>query len=328
VRARLRRLWLAWVALWEGTEHPRTLAIVRVLLGCVMTWDFLEIRRLDLVVALFGSQKIGGLSDAATRHDPPLFYDLFPPTEASATGLHAALVLACLAFTAGFFTRTSALVLLGLWAQFAQIMPASDRGIDTLCRDVLTLFLFARAGDWLSVDAVARTGSPFGDGRPVPAWPRKLLILQIVAMYFLAGIQKTGVHWWPMGHFAALYFILLDPAIGRFDFAWLRGQPWFFLTQVGTVTTIVLQDTYPAVLLLRWARATAHRGGRWRLFLARWSGLEVVWIGFGAMFHVLLAATTELGIFPYAMLALYPAWVHPDAWPRMVDRLRGRAVSA
>ena len=30
------------------------------------------------------------------------------------------------------------------------------------------------------------------------------------------------------------------------------------------------------------------------------------------MFHLALAATTELGIFPWAMLALYPVWLHPD----------------
>lgn len=315
----MKRAWLGWVALWEGTEHPRSVALVRVLLGSVMLFDFLEIARLGLVVALFGVQEVGGLSDAATRADPPLFYDAFPPTAASATALHAALTLACASFTLGLFTRTSALLLLLLWAQFQQIMPASDRGIDTLCRDVLLVFVFARSGDWLALDARIRTGSFFGDGAPVSAWPRRLLVLQLVAMYFLAGVQKTGIHWWPPGWFAALYFILQDPAIARFDFAWLEQQPFFLLTQLGTVGTLVLQDTYPTVLLLRYARATADRGG-WRARLARHAWTEWIWIGLGAVFHLMLAATTELGIFPWAMLALYPAWVHPDDWRRILRR--------
>ncbi|MEQ1507338.1 MAG: HTTM domain-containing protein, partial [Myxococcota bacterium] len=261
---RTRRWWRAWVALWDGVEHPRSLALVRLLLGLVILWDFVEIARLDLVVALFAGQPAGGLSDVATRTDPPWFVDLFGSSALAARGLHAAITFAAASFALGLFTRTSAVVLLLLWAQFARILPAGDRGIDTLCRDVLVIFVFARGGDWLSIDAVRRTGSFWGDGAPIPAWPRRLLILQIVAMYFLAGIQKGGVHWYPMGHFAALYFILQDPAIARIDFRWLAHPPWFQLTQLGSAVTILFQDTYPTVLWLRWLRATADRGGRLR----------------------------------------------------------------
>ncbi len=134
-------------------------------------------------------------------------------------------------------------------------------------------------------------------------------------MYWLAGLQKVGVHWWPPGHYAALYFILLDPAIARHDFTVLPVMPFFRLTQLGALVTILFQDTYPIVLLLRYLRATPERGGRLRAWLARVPWLEWIWIGLGAAFHLILAFTTELGIFPWAMLALYPAWVHPDDWP-------------
>ena len=67
---------------------------------------------------------------------------------------------------------------------------------------------------------------------------RRLMILQLVAMYFLAGVQKTGIHWYPMGHFAALYFILQDPAIAKHDFRWLAHPPWFQLTQLGSAITV------------------------------------------------------------------------------------------
>lgn len=319
----IARAWARWVALWEGTEAPWSLALVRIALGSVMLYDFLRIAQLDLVVALLGSQPAGGLADVATRANPPWIVELLGVSAGAAWALYAALVLAATSFAIGWFSRLSALVLIVASAQFALILPAADRGIDTLCRDVLLIFLFARSGDALSVDAWIRTGRVWGDGAPIPAWPRRLLVLQLVAMYFLAGVQKLGVHWWPPGHFAALYFILQDPAIARFDFHWLARSPWFQLTQLGSVGTLIFQDTYPAVLLIRYAKATAARGG-WRAALAeRFGWTEWVWIGVGAVFHLLLAATCELGIFPAAMLSLYPAWVAPDVWPRLVARARG-----
>jgi hypothetical protein len=322
VTERFSRAWHRWVWLWDGTEAPWSLALVRVLLGAVILYDFLEIARLGLVVALFAPQP-EGLGDAATRADAPWFVDLFGGSPTAAWGLYLAITLSAASFCAGLLTRTSAVVLLFLWAQFAAVIPAADRGIDTLCRDILLIFVFARSGDALSVDAWVATGRVWGRGEPIPAWPRRLLVLQLVAMYFLAGVQKLGLHWWPAGHFAALYFILQDPAIARFDFRWLAHPPWFQLTQLGSVSTLVYQDTYPVVLLIRYAKWTADQGG-WRAVVARRYGwAEWVWIGVGAVFHLLLAVTCELGIFPAAMLALYPAWILPEQWPKLVARWRG-----
>ena len=148
--------------------------------------------------------------------------------------------------------------------QFASVIPYSDRGIDTLLRLVLVLLLFSPAGRTLSVDAWRRTGSVWGDGRDEPAWARRFVIGQIVLMYFGAGTQKVGLTWWPMGHYAALYFALQDPAVAAWDFSFVRRQPWFFLTQVGSLVTMVKQWTYPTVLLLFHWRRNPGTGGRSR----------------------------------------------------------------
>ncbi len=328
----MRSWWDRWVGLWAGVESPRSLGLVRLFLGSCILFDFLQIAWLDLVVALFAPNAVGGLSDALTRTHVPFYYRVAPATAASGIALHAALTALAACFTAGLFTRTSALLLVLGWAQFAVILPAADRGIDTLCRDVLLLYVFAGGGRWLAVDAKWSTGSWWGDGTPVPAWPRRLLMLQIVAMYFLAGVQKVGIHWWPFGRFAALYLVLQDPAIARYDFAWVARTPFFQLTQLGSIVTLLFQDTYPVVLLLRWWKATPERGGRGRALVARFPWLEYVWIGLGLVFHVLLALTTELGIFPWAMLALYPAWLHPDDWAGFArwvrERVTGRPAPA
>lgn len=324
----MKGAWDAWVEAWRGEEHPRSLALVRLGLGACVLFDFAWMAHLGLVTALFAPQSAGGLSDAVSRSAVPLWFRVLPATTASGQLLHAILLVGALSFTLGFFTRTSAAVLVLAWAQFADILPASDRGIDTLCRDVLLLFVFAGGGEWLSLDAWWRTGSIWGDGRPVAAWPRRLLVLQIVAMYFLAGVQKVGIHWWPMGRYAALYLVLQDPAIARYDFSWLARAPFFQLTQLGSLVTVLFQDTYPVVLLLRWWKATPGRGGRGRALVARAPWLEYLWIGLGVVFHLLLALTCELGIFPWAMLALYPAWLHPDEWAGFAAWVRARGQGA
>lgn len=314
-------LWQRWIGFWAELEQPHPLALVRICLGLVVFWDFMEIWHLDLVVPLFGASDIGGLSDSAQRPNPPLAYQLLPATAQGAKLLHAAITVSAFSFLCGLFTRTSALVLLLSWAQFSMVLPASDRGIDTLCRDVLLIFVFAPGGAVWSVDAMIRTGRFSGDGTPVGAWARRLIVLQLVVMYFMAGVQKSGIHWWPMGHYAALYFILQDPAIARYDFSYLEHQPFFFFTQLGSAGTMAFQISYPLVLLWIYYRNTPDRGGRLRAFANRWH-LEWAWIATGAIFHVLLALTTELGIFPYAMLALYPAWLRPQDLDAILERLR------
>jgi hypothetical protein len=145
-----------------------------------------------------------------------------------------------------------------------------------------------------------------------------------VLMYLTAGLLKTGLTWWPMGGFAALYFSLQDPSVAAFDFGWTRNQPYFFFTQIGTATTILYQTTYPTVLLLLFWRRYPHRAGR----IGRWCNqyrVEWLWLIVGAWFHIILGVVMNLGIFPWAMLALYPAWVAPNEWPRMMEWARRRA---
>lgn len=318
---RLQAAWRRWVGFWAEVEQPHALAMVRICLGLVVFWEFMEIWQLDLVVPLFGARDAGGLSDSAQRPHPPLAYLILPATALGAKLLHATITLSAFSFLCGLFTRTSALILLLSWAQFSMVLPAADRGIDTLCRDVLLIFVFAPGGAVWSIDAMIRTGRFAGDGEPVVAWARRLIMLQLVVMYFMAGVQKGGVHWWPMGYFAALYFILQDPAIARFDFTYLETQPFFFLTQVGTAGTVLFQISYPLVFLWIYFRNTPGQPGRLRAFANRWH-LEWIWIATGAFFHVALAVTTELGIFPYAMLALYPAWLRPSDVDAIGGRLR------
>lgn len=317
---RISDLWGRWEAFWDEREHPVALGLVRILFGICLVYDLVHLWALDLVIPLFGVAEVGGFSDALMREHTPLLYRLLPGTEWVGRGHHTVMTLAALCFTAGFFTRTSAAILLFAWTQFVDVQPYADRGIDTLARLALVILMFSRAGEWGGLDAWWRTGSIWGDGAPVSAAPRRLLVFQLVLMYFCAGIQKTGITWWPMGHYAALYFALQDPAVAAFDFSYVRRTPFFQLVQLGAAGTMVYQWTYPVVLLLMYWHRHPERAGRVASFAIRWR-LEWLWIGVGGLFHLILGITMNLGIFPWAMLSLYPVWVKPDGWLAFGRRL-------
>ncbi len=317
--------WTRWAAFWDQREAPWSLALVRISLGLVILADLTTILRLDLVVALFGVGSVGGLSDANVRNAVPWFYDFAPASLGSAWALWGAMTALATTFTLGWFTRSSAFLLMILWAQQAAILPGSDRGIDALCRNILCIFAFSYAGEGLGLDGLWRRWRK-GSALPrIPAWPRYLLVLQLVVMYWMAGIQKVGLEWMPMGDFAALYVILQDPAIAASDFRWMRVQPWYFSTQLATAGTMIWQWTYPIVLLWYWYEHGPVRPGAVRMAARRWH-FKWIWVVVGAFFHVLLAVTMELGIFPWAMMAIYPAFIHPDEWHAGWRRLTRQAA--
>jgi hypothetical protein len=49
-----------------------------------------------------------------------------------------------------------------------------------------------------------------------------------------------------------------------------------------------------------------------------------IYVAFGVAFHVLLALTLRLGIFPYSMLAFFPAFFRPDEIEAFFTKIRVR----
>jgi hypothetical protein len=301
--------WRWWVAVWDRRERPEVLALVRIGVALVLLGDLLQVWRLGLVVPLFAGTDHEGL--VAARDAAWIVW--VGGTPLAAHLLHGGLVLSAILLALGVAARLSALALLLLWAQWAWMLPEADRAIDVLLRNVLAILAFSAAGEVWSVDAWIRTGSWSGTGELRPAWPRYLIVLQIVVMYFTAGVQKYAQHWWPWGDFSALYVILHDWSYAAADFDWVRQQPFWFGAQASTAITLAWQWSYPVVLVHYFGVGEPGPGlvGRVRRGFARWR-LHWVWIALGAVFHLLIAATMELGIFPWGMLATYPVFLHPD----------------
>ena len=305
-----------WIALWDRREPPDVLALIRIGVGVVLLADFLTVSRLGLVVSLMTPSIGGGMGITGAA-----WLDVFGHDARSAELLHAALVASSLSLALGSASRTSALVLMFLSAQWCQILPEADRAIDVLLRNVLLILGFSAAGARWSVDAWLRTGTWRGDGAPVPAWPRYLVVLQVVVMYFTAGVQKYAQHWWPWGGWTGLFVILNDWSYARFPFGWLRTEPFYLATRFMTAVTMAWQWSYPIVLLHYFPPPWPP--GRLRRAFERYR-LHWAWIAIGATFHVGIGATMELGIFPWGMLAVYPAFLRPEELWALREAVRGR----
>ena len=306
---RLRRLFEGWCYLWAGEEPPWSLALVRIGLGLVLLWDFSSVAWLGLVEVLWAPYEAGGLVDLLQRMPIPPVYRVLPPVAGTAWGLAGVMWVGALLLALGVATRWVALVLVLVSAQLALITPNSDRGIDMMMRNVLLILVFSGAGQAWSLGAWWRRRRGGEAVVRILAWPRRLLLFQLVLMYFAAGVQKVGSVWLPVGDFAAIYIILHDPMIARFKPAF--GPVLWRLSQLGTVGTLIFEWGTPMILLAAWYRHTRLRGGRLRAHFNRLEAGRLI-VALGVLLHLGIAASMNLGIFPWAMLALYPAFFHPD----------------
>jgi len=315
------RLWRAWVALWDRREPATALAAVRIAVAIVLLYDYAVVWRLDLIEALWAMPPDG----YATGGDGRWAARWLGTDAGSAVALWSISMIALVAVATGTLTRVACVVVALVSAQLSHRAPDADRGIDDLIRIVLLVLALSRSHAVWSVDAwvLRRLGRPMP--AEIPAWPRYLLFAQLIWVYFSGGHNKTGGEWGPAGGFTALANTLADPHFARFDPGWVG--PLYPLTRVATAATIAFELGAPLMLLWTYHAATADRPGR----LRRWCNrlrLRWIWIGLGVAFHLGIALTMRLGIFPAGVLALYPVLLLPDEIERLRRRLGGRAAGA
>ncbi|MAQ15385.1 MAG: hypothetical protein CMN30_11400 [Sandaracinus sp.] len=316
-----RRFWRHWVTLTDLREDGTSLALVRLLVGFVLLADQLIAGQLGLVEHLWGPHTSGGLALAADAHPMPLMFEVFGAEPGTATILWWTMVVACLCLGLGFLGRLAAAVVVFASAQEAMIFPIGDRGIDIILRAICLILVFSRCTATLSVDAYLRRGK-LHTGERIPAWPRYLCVVQLLWVYFSAGIHKRG-DWWPWRGASALWRILHDPHFARFDLTDPKWEWLFPLTQLGTIGTMLFEITPPVFLLALYYQRFPQRAGRVGTFLLRIHYREL-FLALGITFHVGLMASMRLGIFPYGVLAIYPAFFAPDEILAFARRVRAK----
>lgn len=273
------RIWRGWVALLDRRESATALVLVRILLAAVMLVDYLDIRHSGLLDSLYA-----------------------PPPQGFAIGeawlsSHAAWLLGTISLAAvvvGLATPLACVGFVAASAAFSHLTPDGESALDMLARVVFLILALSRCNAKWSVDAwiLRKLGRPMATD--VPAWPRYLLMFQLVWVYFSGGMNKSSGTWGPQGGFTALANALSDPHAARFSPEWVGVI--YPLTRIGTALTMAFELGAP-LFLIAYARA-------WR---SRW-----IWIGLGVGFEIGIAVGLRLGSFPYGMLALYPVLLRPE----------------
>ncbi|HEY5947773.1 MAG TPA: HTTM domain-containing protein [Kofleriaceae bacterium] len=309
----IARAWRSWVALMDRREPATALALVRIFASLVLLGDYLWIHHVGLIDPLW-SRFPDGYAVSFSGWADSLGIGAF--------GLWAIATasLACVLF--GLGTRIACVVFVVVSAQQSAIAPDSESAIDMLMRIVFLILALSRCDARWSIDAwIARR-----IGRPmpalVPAWPRYLLMLQLLWMYFSGGQNKSSHEWDPIGGFTALAHALMDPHNGRLDPQVIGAV--YPLTRIATAATITFELTALFYLLWLYYAATPDRPGRLRRFANRFR-LRWIWFALYVFFELGIAVGLRLGAFPYGMLALWPVLLLPDELERFVSRLRRRA---
>jgi len=296
-----RTIWAMWVALWDRRESVNAVALARILVGLVLVIDIASTYQHDLVTHVYGNQH--GYGSAVDAWPRALF-----GTDPGPALVDLSFVLAiCILF--GIATPVALVGYALVGAQLGNIAAATDQGVYPLLRICVVLLALGRCHARWSVDAfvLAKLGRP--PSRIVPAWPRYLLMTQLVWMYCSGGMNKSGAAWGPFGGFTAIENIVADPNVARFAPGWIT--PYVVLARLATAATIVFELCAPIYLLAYYFAETPGRGGRmrevFRKLRIRW-----VWIALGLSFHLGIAITLHLGAFPWGMLALYPVLLRPS----------------
>ncbi len=290
-----------WLVATTSTTEPATpLALFRIGVGLSVLWLIVPMLVTtvghDVVAFAFvdSTYPHGGYRDLRGTWGASLLGGGSP---AVIFGLLWASAVAGLLMVLGLFGRLPVLVAaIATRIALSQNMDVSGGG-DALLGNALLLLLLGDVTATLSLDCWLRTpaGSRrFRDDTPVPAWPRKLAVVQLCIVYFTTGLQKlVSTAWTPLDGFSALYQILQSPHWARFPDLMKDTGGWLAVPMaVATAVTILWEITFVVVL---WKK-------RWRLAYA------VVGVGI----HVGIFALMEVGVFSIVSVAFYPVLFSPQ----------------
>jgi hypothetical protein len=294
-----------WVRFWHEPLRAERLALTRLLFGLALLTDQL-FQYLPNFREFFGPEGVApaGLHDAwllQTWRWTALFFHtddlgiLYPA--------FFAWVAVTALWTLGFCTR---LTNVGVWFGalcFLNRNPNLLNGGDRVLQAGLFLLMLSPCGRALSLDALLRR---WWTGRAgpayTPAWPVRLIQIQLCLIYLSTGLVKLKGEWaggpfefkgtWWEG--TSIHYALNYVTMSRWSFAQLPLPLW--LTAALTYVCVWWETLFPLLVLPRWTRGPA------------------LW--FGVLFHLGIYFTIEVGWFSFYTLAFYGVWVPEWFWQR------------
>lgn len=290
-----------WVRFWHEPLRAERLALTRVLLAAaLLTQQLFEY--LPNFADFFGPHGVApaGLHDAVrldqwhwtpavfSTDDLRVLYPVFALWVAAAVGL-----------LVGWHTRIMNCLAWFLAMTFVDRNPALSSGSDDVLKAALFLLLLSPSGLAFSLDArrLRRKGRLPPGPAFTPAWPVRVLQIQLCILYLTTGLAKLrteGVNdptWW---RGTSIHYVLNYVIMTRWSYAQLPLPFW--ITRIMTYVSVGWEVLFTPLVLFRWTR--------------KW----VLW--FGVAFHLGIWLTLEVGWFSFYTLSLYGVWVPCTFWRR------------
>jgi hypothetical protein len=295
----MRRIARAWVELLGRKEPGTTFATFRIAVALVILYSLLSIGLHGLVEVLWVDEAYGGYRPLPGNWVHKLFGGVTPGVVWT---LYTCSLLGAVAMAVGIGGRIPIVVLVVGYGPMAMVNSGAYGGYDMMISNALWLLLLGNATATLSLDCRRHTGQWTSD-ELVSAWPRYLVIFQLIVIYTCTGLHKLSADWVPGGTHAALYWVFQDPTWTRFDLRDLSAR-LYPLTQVGTAMTWFWEVSAPLLLLVYYFRDTADRGGRIRRAFNRYD-LRKPWAAIGVALHLGILVVLNVGPFSFISLAYY-----------------------
>jgi hypothetical protein len=190
----MRRPLRDWDRFFFEPQTARVLGLYRMAIGALTIYAFLLFAK-D-ATAFFsdhGVLRVETLERVNSREWHTLFRTVRSPLGVKlALG---ALFVAAAAFTLGFQTRVSSIVLFILVSSFHERNTLVLNSGDTVLRTMLFLFMFAPAGAALSIDSLRRRLRAPAGSLPGPVlvapWAQRMMQLQVAIVYLSTAYAKT-----------------------------------------------------------------------------------------------------------------------------------------
>jgi hypothetical protein len=305
--------WSRWVGLWDRREDGLSLALVRMGVGLGLVHAMAVPAARGLVPVIWFDRAQGGYKDLGEG----MF--IVRLLGGPSPGLIWSLVGLCLLsgglLIAGLGARWAALVGLQCFLGLSWLNGQAGGSYDFLLANALWLVVLAESDRTASLWARLSRGAWLAPGE-VPSWPRYLMVVQLVLMYFATGIQKVSAHWVPGGDWSALYYILQQPSWQRWRMEWAA---WVYpLTQAATGAVWFFEVGAPLLLLAFWYRDSREQGGALRATFNR-VDLRALFCMAGVSMHLGIATLMDVGPFSTVAIALYAALWHPEELRRWLS---------
>lgn len=298
-------VWKRWVHFWNQKEDGRAMAGFRIAIGLTLLYTFGWPWFAGAAQAIWVDIAFGGIRDYQSL---PWLFELFGDSSPRTVYTILSMGLAAGVFLIlGIFPRIASLIGLIVINNISWHNIHAGGGHDDLIANALWILIFTDSAATYSLSTKYKTGSWISEQK-ISAWPRYLILIQLILMYVSTGWQKLSSHWLPFGEMDALWFILQQPTWARMDMQWLAPYAW--ITQLAVFFVWFFEAFSPLIFLMLYFENTSEKEGKIRSVLNTipWRKLFCI---FGVSMHCAISLGMVVGPFSMASLAYYFGFIPP-----------------